>query len=262
MIGLGSCVSPLAFLLYLGDIPSIPRWVLIVCGSGAILVFCSFIVFAIKAWEQIRPTQDQLREKELKAKLKVKGSSVKHIPHPMVIQNSAAPAFRQAGLGLHMPLMETHPSKFPGGQEGEMIDLTKFLRHLLGDGRLIVRETHSETLIISERDLSRFPASVVLERVPEADWAWKARVEMIGSEDLAAHAEVSAVGDKYANEWLFSFTPFVGVILAVECPEVPLLVSSLLVAMVFVLGAVCLPGASRLVCILFGRTPAGWSKSS
>ncbi|HPA17450.1 MAG TPA: hypothetical protein PLU30_06855 [Verrucomicrobiae bacterium] len=238
LIRQGLCAVPCGLLMSFSEIDRIPSWVLYACGSAAILVFCSFIVIAIKTWEQIRPTQEQIRERQLRAQLKVKGSSLKHLPHRVIIQNSVAPAFRQAGLGHYMPLMETHPSRYPGGEESEMIDLTKFIMHVLRDGHLAVRETHSGSVIISSRDLSTVPTSVVLERMPGASWAWRAHAEAISPEDMQAHAEVAAVGDNYANEWLFSLAPSAALILGIVCPGAPLPSPGGLPCVALVLGAV------------------------
>jgi hypothetical protein len=233
----------------LNEISRVPAWVLYVCGSAAVLVFCSFIVIAIKTWEQIRPTREQVREKQLRAQLKVKRSSLKELPHRVIVQNSVAPAFRQAGLAHYMPLMETHPARYPGGEESEMIDLTKFIMHVLSDGHLVVRETHWGTVIMSSRDLAGIPASVVLERMAGAPWAWRAHPELIAAEDLQGHAEVAAVGDKYANEWLFSLAPATALMLGMACPGVPMPSAG------SPLGVALLIGAIGWLCALgFGPT--------
>lgn len=190
-------------LVCLADIGSLPDWVLYLCGSFAILLLGSFIILAVKTWEQIRPSQEEIREREQKARLKVKGSHIKDPPHRPVVQNSLAPAFRQAGMGLYMPLIETHPFIYPTGEESEKIDLTRCIVHLLHDARLAIHETHDGKLIISHRDPTNMALGVVLEPVPGSEGAWMAHVEPFGPGSLDEHAEMSAVGDKYANEWIF-----------------------------------------------------------
>ncbi len=201
-------------LVCLADMADLPPWVLYLCGTLAILLLGSFIILAVKTWQQIRPDQQEIRERELRARLKVKGSCFKDPPHRPVVQNSLAPAFRQAGLGPHMPLIETHPFLYPSGEESEKIDLTRCIVHLLHDARLAIHETHDGKLIISQRDLADMAMGVVLEPVPGSEGAWRAHVEQFGPGSLDDHAEMTAVGDKYANEWVFSFAPMVAVIAA------------------------------------------------
>lgn len=201
-------------LVCLADMADLPPWVLYLCGTLAILLLGSFIILAVKTWQQIRPDQQEIRERELRARLKVKGSCFKDPPHRPVVQNSLAPAFRQAGLGLYMPLIETHPFIYPSGEESEKIDLTRCIVHLLRDARLAIHETHDGRLIISRRDLADMAMGVVLEPVPGSEGAWRAHVEQFGPGSLDEQAEMTAVGDKYANEWVFSFAPMVAVIAA------------------------------------------------
>lgn len=224
-------------LVCLADAQILPTWVFFLCGSLAILILGSFVVFALKTWEQIRPDQEEIRERELKAKLKVKGSSIKSVQHRAFVQNSAAPAFRQAGLGHYMPLNETHPFLYPSGEESERIDLTKFIVHILREGNLVVHETHSGKLIISHRDLANMPSGVVLEQLPGSEWAWKAHVEQFGPGSLDEHAEISVVGDKYANEWVFSIAPTFAMMMAVGHDGVSWVGSVPWTAIVLALGA-------------------------
>ncbi|MCC6352694.1 MAG: hypothetical protein IT577_02345 [Verrucomicrobiae bacterium] len=198
----------------LAAIESFPQWVLYLCGSLAVLVLGSFIILAVKTWEQIRPSQEEIRERESRRALKLKGSLVVHPPHRPVVENSLVPAFRQAGLGLCMPLMETHPFIYPSGEESEKIDLTKLIMRLLHDGRLVVHETHDGRLIISHRDLENMVLGVVLDPIAGSEGAWRACVEQFGPGSLDEYAEMTAVGDKYANEWVFSFAPIFAVMVA------------------------------------------------
>lgn len=216
-VDIGSLIRYTVFMigpLWLAYMADLPTWIILLCGSLAVLTLGSFILFALKAWEQIRPSQAEIREREMRRTLKVKGSLVKNPPHRPVVPNSVAPAFRQAGLGPYMPLVETHPFIYPSGEESEKIDLTKFIMHLLHDNRLGIHETHDGKLIISQRDLSNMPFGVVLEQEPGSEGAWRAHVEQFGPGSLDEHAELSVVGDKYANEWVFSFAPMVALIAA------------------------------------------------